>query len=86
MKTTQIYRTQATAEVTVSTVLIHDGGARFYETAFIVGGRVSDTVYRHTKKHDAGFEHDQCVAVARGYEGKNTKRWDSLESLKKGVT
>lgn len=66
MTTTMIYRTAATATVTVSTVLVRDGKARFYETAFIVNGKVSDGE-RSDKKSMAGVVHDAYCDVARGY-------------------
>ncbi len=73
MKTTAIYRTQATGTTTVSTALVRDGGARFYETTLIVSGVVLDGI-RTSKKADAGFEHDAAVAFARGYVDPASRR------------
>jgi hypothetical protein len=67
MKTTTAWKTVARDGVTVSTVLVREGGARWYETAIVTAAGVSDGV-RTSKKYDAGVEHDFAVAVVRGYE------------------
>lgn len=77
--TTTLYRTQATETITVSTVLVREDGARWYETTIVVGGAVSDGE-RTSKKYDAGFEHDAAVAWARGYRDAASNRharWDA---------
>lgn len=75
MKFTTIYRTQATSTVTVSTVHVRDGRSTWYETALIVGGKVTDPV-RQPRKAEAGIEHDAAVAFARGYHDAFSVRHD----------
>ncbi len=84
MSTATIYRTQATDTVTVSTVLIREGGARWYETALIVGGEVTDG-RRTSRKFDAGLEHDAAVAWARGYRDPSSNRHDFWARQAAGV-
>lgn len=79
MSTSKVWRTQATDTVTVSTVLQHEGDQRFYETAIIVGGRVSDGVRTPSargSKFQAGLVHDGAVAWARGYRDRHNVRHD----------
>lgn len=73
MKTTALYRTQATDTITVSTVHVRDGGAQWYETALIIAGRVSDP-QRTGRKFQAGIEHDEAVACVRGYRDPSSRR------------
>lgn len=70
-----LLRTAASATVTVSTVRCREGRTTWYETALIVGGRVSDS-RRTSKKFDAGFEHDAAVAFVRGYVDPRSVRAD----------
>ncbi len=62
MKTTPIHRTNVTSALTVSTVLVVDGG-RWYETTIILHGRVGDPRKTYSKS-DAGYEHDAAVEWA----------------------
>lgn len=80
MKTTTTWRTEATDTITVSTVHVREGRLSWYETAFIVAGRVSEP-RRVDRKFAAGVEHDACVAAARGYADPHSKRGAELAAF-----
>lgn len=61
MNTTTIARCNVSASVTVSTVRVREGNAVWFETAFIVGGRVSDGL-RSERRGAALIEHDAACA------------------------
>lgn len=81
MKTTTLYRTEATETLTVSTVYVVDGKSRFYETAFVVKGKGVTDGERSAKKYEAGMTHDAAVAWAKGWErdkfSKRHERWEA---------
>lgn len=73
MSTTAIYRTQVSPVLAVSTVLVREGGERFYETTIVVSGTPIEG-RRNGKKSDAGYEHDAAVDFARGKRDEHSVR------------
>jgi hypothetical protein len=86
MTTSRVWRTASGNGVVVSTVLVHDGGSRYYETSIVFGMSGVSDGRRTARKFDAGIEHDAAVAFARGHKDPSSKRdefWTlQLEQLK----
>ncbi len=93
MATTQVHRTRATDTLTVSTILVREGKARFYETTIVVAPHHLEGMNRSVvlepvraaRKYEAGLMHDDAVAWARGYRDAQNKRHDHWANALKNL-